>query len=165
MKDYIHITLEHLKVAIIRLCMGISNEIKVPMIAFNETVIFDNIVAWWQQRNLPKRVQHIQSFEFLIKTVPFFWYLLISILITSSIKHKKQFLMCSNFNENKRWFDGKAGQKWRKLCIHVNFNIFLMLTVFLNNIGRGYQVAGYMYLVFWKQCPATGYLNRVKKHW
>ena len=64
--------LEHLKVAIIRLCMGISNEIKVPMIAFNETVIFDNIVAWWQQRNLPKRVQHIQSFEFLIKTVPFF---------------------------------------------------------------------------------------------
>ena len=37
--------LEQLKVAIIRLCMGISNEIKVPMIAFNETVIFDNIVA------------------------------------------------------------------------------------------------------------------------
>ena len=37
--------LEHLKVAIIRLCMGISNEIKVPMIAFKETVIFDNIVA------------------------------------------------------------------------------------------------------------------------
>ena len=28
--------LEHLNVAIIRLCMGISNEIKVPMIAINE---------------------------------------------------------------------------------------------------------------------------------
>ena len=64
--------LEHLKVAIIRLCMGISNEIKVPMIAINETMIFDNIVVWWQQRNLPKRVLQTQSFEFLIKTVPFF---------------------------------------------------------------------------------------------
>lgn len=66
------------------------------------------------------------------KNCSFFFYILVSILITSSIKRKKQFLICSNFNENKRWFDGKAGQKWRKLCIHVNFNIFLMLTVFFN---------------------------------
>lgn len=66
------------------------------------------------------------------KNCSFFFYILVSILITSSIKCKKQFLICSNLNENKRWFDGKAGQKWRKLCIHVNFNIFLMLTVFFN---------------------------------
>lgn len=37
--------LEHLKIAIIGLCMGISNEIKVPIIAINETMIFDDIVV------------------------------------------------------------------------------------------------------------------------
>ena len=90
--------LEHLNVAIIRLCMGISNEIKVPMIA---------IIKWnndlWQH----------------------------SCVMTAKKSAKK----------------GAADSE---------FWVFFF-------IGRGYQ--GYMYLVFWKQFPATGYLNRAKKHW
>ena len=79
--------LEHLKVAIIWLCMGISNEIKVPMIA---------IIKWnndlWQHsscvmtaKKSAKKGAADSEFWVSHKNCSFFFYILVSILITSSI--------------------------------------------------------------------------------